>query len=294
VGRIPGVVLAAATATALLTSLLTSLLTGCVGQAADPAALASHPSVTGVGDPYFPMDGNAGIDVERYRIRDAYQFESGRLSGRTTLAITATKRLPKFSLDFLLPVSKVRLSTGGATYSQQTKHELVITPAKAIAAGQRFKATVTYAGVPGDDSSAAHRRGHRRGQPYQIARCELDVEPPSPCADEDGVPLKCRRVHHGRKPPTLPEGTDPPDDVSGRPLGGRGLRHHRSLAAGGRGECLQVKAAVDGHDGDREGAVDVGQQCLEHLRRVQAQRLRRLHAERQPPPARPRVVLVGP
>ena len=85
-GRIPGVVLAAATATALLTS----LLTGCVGQAADPAALAGQPSVTGIGDPYFPMDGNAGIDVERYRIRDAYRFDSGRLTGRTTLTITST------------------------------------------------------------------------------------------------------------------------------------------------------------------------------------------------------------
>ncbi len=155
-GLIPGVVLAAATATALLTS----LLTGCVVQAADPAALASQPSVTGVGDPYFPMDGNAGIDVERYRIRDAYLFDSGRLSGRTTLTITATKRLPKFSLDFLLPVSKVRLSTGGATYSQQTKHELVITPAKAIAAGQRFKATLTYAGVPGDEQYVGYNSWH--------------------------------------------------------------------------------------------------------------------------------------
>ena len=60
-GRIPGVVLAAATASALLTP----LLAGCVGQAAEPAGLASQPSVTGIGDPYFPMDGNAGIDVER-------------------------------------------------------------------------------------------------------------------------------------------------------------------------------------------------------------------------------------
>jgi len=156
VGRIPGIVLAAATATALLTP----LLTGCVGEAAEPARLTSQPSVTGIGDPYFPMDGNAGIDVERYRIRDAYHFDSGRLTGRTTLTITATKRLPKFSLDFLLPVSKVRLSTGGATYSQQTKHELQITPAKPIAAGQRFKATVTYAGVPGDEQYVGYNSWH--------------------------------------------------------------------------------------------------------------------------------------
>ena len=77
-GRIPGVVLAATAAAALLTP----VLTGCVGEAAEPAGPASQPSVTGIGDPYFPMDGNAGIDVERYRIRDAYRFDSGRLTGR--------------------------------------------------------------------------------------------------------------------------------------------------------------------------------------------------------------------
>ena len=28
----------------------------------------------GIGDPYFPLDGNGGIDVAHYRIHDVYRF----------------------------------------------------------------------------------------------------------------------------------------------------------------------------------------------------------------------------
>jgi aminopeptidase N len=126
-----------------------TVLTACT--TGDPDRLAAaKPSVTGIGDPYFPRDGGIGIDVARYRIRDAYDFASGRLSGSSTLTITATQRLTELSLDFLLPVSKVRLSTGAATYSQARAHELVITPAKPITEGTRFRVTVTYAGTPAD------------------------------------------------------------------------------------------------------------------------------------------------
>jgi aminopeptidase N len=126
----------------------TTLLSGCTSHA--PVAAPEKPSVTGIGDPYYPLDGGAGIDVARYRIQDAYDFGSGELSGTTTLTITATDRLAELSLDFLLPVSEVRLSTGAATYSQETQHELVITPDRPIAAGKRFRVTVTYAGTPTD------------------------------------------------------------------------------------------------------------------------------------------------
>ena len=37
----------------------------------------------GVGDPYFPLDGNAGIDVLHYDIHARYDFASARLGGRT-------------------------------------------------------------------------------------------------------------------------------------------------------------------------------------------------------------------
>ncbi len=126
-----------------------TLLAGCTSHPApDPAP--ERPSVTGIGDPYYPLDGGIGIDVARYRIRDAYDFDSGDLSGTTTLTIDATQRLTVFSLDFLLPVSEVRLSTGAASYSQETEHELLITPERPIESGARFHVTVTYAGTPSD------------------------------------------------------------------------------------------------------------------------------------------------
>ena len=51
------------------------------------------PGSDGIGDSYFPLDGNGGIDVVRYRIHDRYRFETGRLSGRTVLTIDATQDL---------------------------------------------------------------------------------------------------------------------------------------------------------------------------------------------------------
>ena len=62
---------------------------------------------SGIGDPYFPQDGNGGIDVLHYDVRDSYAFGSGRLAGRTRLDVRATQDLSRFNLDFLLPVRSV-------------------------------------------------------------------------------------------------------------------------------------------------------------------------------------------
>jgi hypothetical protein len=59
------------------------------------------------------LDGNGDIDVVRFRIADDYRFDAGRPSGRTTLTLRATQRLRAFSLDFRLPVSKVRFDRAG-------------------------------------------------------------------------------------------------------------------------------------------------------------------------------------
>jgi aminopeptidase N len=116
----------------------------------DDASAAGVPTLAGspvIGDPYFPEDGNGGIDVRRYEIHDRYRF-TGRLSGRTLLTLTTTQRLSSFDLDFLLPVSAVRLSTGPATFSRPTRHELRIEPHRPIAAGTTLRVKVTYAGNP--------------------------------------------------------------------------------------------------------------------------------------------------
>jgi len=117
---------------------------------AEHALAAAAPAGTGaagIGDPYFPEDGNGGINVLSYDIHDAYRF-TGHLSGWTRLTLRTTERLRSFDLDFLLPVSSVRLSTGAATFDRPTHHELRITPQHTILEGTTVRVTVRYSGRP--------------------------------------------------------------------------------------------------------------------------------------------------
>jgi aminopeptidase N len=121
--------------------------------ASEPAA-ATDPGADGIGDPYYPLDGNGGINVLSYDVRDRYRFFSGRLSGTTIVTLRTTQQLSSFDLDFLLPVSRVRLSTGKATFDVPEHHELRITPKHEIPAHTRLRATITYAGKPAHHSYA--------------------------------------------------------------------------------------------------------------------------------------------
>ncbi|WP_372728517.1 M1 family metallopeptidase [Nocardioides sp.] len=146
-GRHPG----AARATACL------LLALCLGASTLPAAAeqvmassaAASPGAAGIGDPYFPLDGNGGIDVRRYQVHDRYSFGSGRLSGHTRLTIRATQALSRFNLDLLLPVRGVRIAGRPVEFRKPNRHELQITPRRPIAAGTVFRVRVSYAGRPG-------------------------------------------------------------------------------------------------------------------------------------------------
>lgn len=102
----------------------------------------------GIGDSYFPLDGNGGIDVVRYRIHDRYRFRAKRLSGRTVLTVEATQDLSSFNLDFLLPVRRVKVDGARAAHDKPNRHEVVITPKQTIASGDTFTVSVSYAGRP--------------------------------------------------------------------------------------------------------------------------------------------------
>ena len=103
----------------------------------------------GIGDPYFPLDGNGGIDVLHYDVRDRYDFGDRRLSGRTTLEVRATEALTRFHLDLLLHVSEVRIDGDRVAFSRPNRHELRITPDAVIPPNREFAVTVRYAGRPG-------------------------------------------------------------------------------------------------------------------------------------------------
>lgn len=106
------------------------------------------PGSDGIGDAYFPLDGNGGIDVVSYRIRDRYRFPTKQLSGRTVLTVEATQDLSSFNLDFLLPVRRVKVEGVRAAHDKPNRHEVVITPDRAIASGDTFTVSVAYAGRP--------------------------------------------------------------------------------------------------------------------------------------------------
>src|SRR5690349_15028039 len=91
----------------LSAALATALAAGLAVGAGAVTATAEAPAVdgaSGIGDPYWPLDGNGGIDVATYRIANRYTLATKRLSGRTSIELTATQDLASFSLDFLLDV----------------------------------------------------------------------------------------------------------------------------------------------------------------------------------------------
>ncbi|WP_020548206.1 M1 family metallopeptidase [Embleya scabrispora] len=122
------------------------LLTAVPSSAAGAGAGGS-----GVGDPYFPDDGNSGYDVADYDVRVAYDpARPDHLTGDTTVTATATARLDRFDLDLEgFEVGSVTIDgTPAKSFSRSGAHELVITPARRIAKGARFAVRVRYSGRP--------------------------------------------------------------------------------------------------------------------------------------------------
>ena len=63
------------------------------------------PGAAGIGDPYFPLDGNGGIDVLHYDIHDTLPLRRrAACAAGPGSRLRATQDLSRFDLDFLLPV----------------------------------------------------------------------------------------------------------------------------------------------------------------------------------------------
>jgi aminopeptidase N len=115
---------------------------------------APRPGAPGIGDPYFPLDGNGGIDILSYDVHDRYDLGTGTLSGWTDLRLRGLEPLSSFNLDLLLPVTSVRVGGARVGFTQQ-RHELVV--AQRLAAGQAVDVRVRYAGQPGRHSYLGER-----------------------------------------------------------------------------------------------------------------------------------------
>src|SRR6478672_10417958 len=114
---------------AALAALAVVLASGLTTTAAgDEVVEGPQAGASGVGDPYWPLDGNGGIDVRHYDVAVDYDFATGELSGTTTARVLATDDLSSFGLDLLLPVTAVSVDGVPATFAKPSEHELRVQP----------------------------------------------------------------------------------------------------------------------------------------------------------------------
>lgn len=138
-----------AVAIALLLGLTTLLFAAC-GPVPPPWQRASGGTVgaAGLGDSLYPTLGNSGYDVQHYDLTLDIDPAQGAVTGVATLAAVATQPLTRFNLDLAgLTVDEATVAGAPATFAQRA-NELTITPAAALATGERFTMTVAYHGQP--------------------------------------------------------------------------------------------------------------------------------------------------
>ncbi|MRH91430.1 M1 family peptidase [Nocardia sp. SYP-A9097] len=126
-------------------------VTNTVPAQADPGdPFAGAP---GLGDPYYPLDGNGGYDAENYDVTLGYDPASHVITGSTRVDAVATQALHTFDLDYSGPqISKVSVNNLPAWFTRTQEHELVVTPMLPLLPGLPFTVQVEYAGeITGTD-----------------------------------------------------------------------------------------------------------------------------------------------
>ena len=132
-----------------LSSVAVAALVIALSPIADASGTARFsPGAPGVGDPYFPLDGNGGYDVQHYGLSLTYDPATDRLDGVATIEATATKNLSRFNLDFDgLTVRSIRVEGRRATWDRD-RGELKITPQNGLGRDQPFVTVIRYDGIP--------------------------------------------------------------------------------------------------------------------------------------------------
>jgi aminopeptidase N len=121
---------------------------GTVGVATPTASTHFRPGAAGVGDPYFPLEGNGGYRVSHYHLDLAYDPPTHHLAGVDGITAHATQNLSRFDLDLSgMTVRSVQVDGTAATFDRRGQ-ELRITPARGIRDGRRFTVLISYAGRP--------------------------------------------------------------------------------------------------------------------------------------------------
>jgi aminopeptidase N len=131
-------------------ALALAVAVGCLAfpVAAAHAAPAGGPGAAGVGDPYFPLEGNGGYDVRHYDLSFSYDPATDRLDGTMVVRARATQDLSRFDLDLQqLDVGAVRVNDNPVAFTRDGQ-ELQVTPDNRLRSGSTFNVAVDYGGVP--------------------------------------------------------------------------------------------------------------------------------------------------
>lgn len=146
-GRLAGVRLGSRMKESAVRRALTAVLSLTAALAIPSAAAAFSPGAAGLGDPFFPDQGNGGYDALHYDVAIDYRYDSASLRGTVLMTARATQDLSSFNLDLRgLQVRGVRVNGRYADRSQAGQ-ELTITPSGGLRAGRTFTALVEYAGT---------------------------------------------------------------------------------------------------------------------------------------------------
>lgn len=130
----------------LITTMVLALVLGVV-QAPNAHAGLSWGAI-GIGDPYFPTQGNGGYDVERYDIRVRHDPEQTALNAVTTITARTTSLIDGFYLDLDgLTVRGVTVDGQPVQWARTGADLRVNFPIRKWP-GERFAVQVTYDGTP--------------------------------------------------------------------------------------------------------------------------------------------------
>jgi aminopeptidase N len=118
------------------------------GMAAADHGEGGKPGAAGIGDPYFPLDGNGGYDVEHYDLDVRYDPATDVLTGVATIHAVATQHLSSFNLDFHgLEIESITVDDEDADWTRDGD-ELTVTPEDSLTEEHGFTTVVMYDGVP--------------------------------------------------------------------------------------------------------------------------------------------------
>lgn len=139
----------AASAALIVTSVgVSGAVANAAGTHPAPSAAKFTPGSPGLGDPYFPREGNGGYDVSHYTLDLTYLPDDHHLDGLVTISATATQNLSRFDLDLKnFKVNGVKVNGAMATFTRDAQ-ELMITPKSGLPKGKKFTVVVSYAGTP--------------------------------------------------------------------------------------------------------------------------------------------------